>query len=139
MPVERSAHRPCQRGYARYFTEVSESNLNALIAELIGDDPERPPEPKRPTLAQARRRCQPGQVLACRQGRQPLVLAVRPDGRETIAHDRCPHDGGPLSDGFIDGDQLVCSRHGWAFDLDTGECPGRAQADLTLVSTDAAD
>ena len=39
-----------------------------------------------------------------------------------------PTTDGPLSDGFLDGQRLVCSRHGWEFDLATGASPGRPQA-----------
>jgi len=33
---------------------------------------------------------------------------------------RCPHAGGPLGDGDLDGDQIVCPWHAWAFDCKTG-------------------
>jgi nitrite reductase/ring-hydroxylating ferredoxin subunit len=33
---------------------------------------------------------------------------------------RCPHAGGPLGDGNLDGDQIVCPWHAWAFDCKTG-------------------
>ena len=36
--------------------------------------------------------------------------------------DRCPHAGGPLSDGAIRGDKIACSWHGWSFHCDTGGC-----------------
>jgi nitrite reductase (NADH) small subunit len=32
----------------------------------------------------------------------------------------CPHAGGPLGDGNLDGDQIVCPWHAWAFDCKTG-------------------
>jgi nitrite reductase (NADH) small subunit len=32
----------------------------------------------------------------------------------------CPHAGGPLGDGNLDGDQIVCPWHGWAFDCRSG-------------------
>jgi nitrite reductase (NADH) small subunit len=32
----------------------------------------------------------------------------------------CPHAGGPLGDGNLDGDQIVCPWHAWAFDCRTG-------------------
>ena len=35
----------------------------------------------------------------------------------------CPHRGADLSVfGEIDGEDLVCSLHGWHFDLETGNC-----------------
>ncbi len=34
---------------------------------------------------------------------------------------RCPHRGGPLSDGVIGEDRVVCPLHGHKFDLTTGK------------------
>jgi nitrite reductase (NADH) small subunit/3-phenylpropionate/trans-cinnamate dioxygenase ferredoxin subunit len=36
----------------------------------------------------------------------------------------CPHQGGPLGLGFLDGTELACPLHGWCFDVKTGEMPG---------------
>ncbi len=34
---------------------------------------------------------------------------------------RCPHRGGPLGQGFVDGPQVSCPWHNWTFDVTTGE------------------
>ena len=34
--------------------------------------------------------------------------------------DICTHDGGPLAQGEIDGDQVICPRHGARFSIKTG-------------------
>jgi nitrite reductase (NADH) small subunit len=34
----------------------------------------------------------------------------------------CPHQGGPLSDGSVDGNIVSCPWHGWRFDLNNGKC-----------------
>jgi nitrite reductase/ring-hydroxylating ferredoxin subunit len=98
---------------------VAEPSSTAVICDLLADDPTQA-RSSRPTVARARRLCPRGGVIACRQGDRDLVLAVLPDGRAFVAPDRCPHDGRPLSDGFLDGERLVCARHGWEFDLATG-------------------
>lgn len=36
----------------------------------------------------------------------------------------CPHRGGPLAEGDIIGNEIVCPWHLWGFDLATGLCPG---------------
>lgn len=36
----------------------------------------------------------------------------------------CPHRGGPLGEGDLIGDELICPWHLWAFDVHTGNCPG---------------
>ena len=37
----------------------------------------------------------------------------------------CPHRGGPLIRGTLDGYRLRCPIHGWAFDIRTGDSNGR--------------
>jgi nitrite reductase (NADH) small subunit len=32
----------------------------------------------------------------------------------------CPHRGGPLGQGMIEGSKVVCPWHGWAWDVKTG-------------------
>ncbi len=34
--------------------------------------------------------------------------------------DRCPHKGGPLSQGIVIDDRVACPLHGWLIRLDTG-------------------
>lgn len=38
--------------------------------------------------------------------------------------DRCPHKGGPLSDGIVHGQAVSCPLHGWVFDLASGQAKG---------------
>ena len=34
---------------------------------------------------------------------------------------RCPHKGGPLCDGIVTGESVVCPLHSWKVRLDTGQ------------------
>jgi nitrite reductase (NADH) small subunit len=34
--------------------------------------------------------------------------------------DRCPHKGGPLSQGIVHGRKVTCPMHGWNVELDSG-------------------
>ena len=34
--------------------------------------------------------------------------------------DRCPHKGGPLSQGIVHGRKVACPLHGWNVELDSG-------------------
>ncbi len=36
----------------------------------------------------------------------------------------CPHRGGPLAEGDLIGDEIVCPWHLWGFDVATGACGG---------------
>ena len=38
--------------------------------------------------------------------------------------DRCPHKGGPLSEGIVHGTGVTCPLHAWVFDLNTGQAQG---------------
>lgn len=38
--------------------------------------------------------------------------------------DKCPHKGGPLSNGIQHGDSVTCPLHNWVFDLNSGEAQG---------------
>ena len=43
----------------------------------------------------------------------------------------CPHQGGSLCDGMVEGDIVICPLHGWEFDLRSGACmtvPGESVA-----------
>ena len=37
--------------------------------------------------------------------------------------DMCPHRGGSLGQGSLEGDYVVCPVHGWKFSLETGRQP----------------
>jgi nitrite reductase (NADH) small subunit len=48
-------------------------------------------------------------------------LAIFNLGDRFLAVDgRCPHKGGPLCDGIVAGDTVVCPLHGWKIGLTTG-------------------
>lgn len=46
------------------------------------------------------------------------------DDRVFALSDRCPHKGGPLSEGIVHGDRVTCPLHNWVFDLNTGLAQG---------------
>ncbi len=48
-------------------------------------------------------------------------LAIFNMGDRFLATDNaCPHNGGPLCDGIVTGDAVVCPLHAWKVRLDTG-------------------
>ena len=49
------------------------------------------------------------------------VAVFRGEGDRIFALvDRCPHKGGPLSQGIVFGEHVACPLHNWTIELDTG-------------------
>jgi nitrite reductase (NADH) small subunit len=46
------------------------------------------------------------------------------DDRVFAIEDRCPHRGGPLSQGIVHGHAVTCPLHNWVIDLASGEAQG---------------
>lgn len=52
------------------------------------------------------------------------LVVVRHGGAVRVLSGRCPHRAARLAEhGSVQGDLLVCARHGWDFRLDTGGPP----------------
>lgn len=62
----------------------------------------------------------PGHAQAYRVG--PYDVAVfNVDGQLYAIENTCPHQGAPLTDGWMDGPIVTCSWHAWCFDVRTGK------------------
>ena len=63
-------------------------------------------------------------------------VAIFRRGQEIFAiGNECPHQGGSLCDGWIEGDIVICPLHGWEFDLRSGVCmtiPGERVSHYTV-------
>lgn len=46
------------------------------------------------------------------------------DDKVFALDDKCPHQGGPLSQGIVQGDTVACPLHNWLIDLKTGAAQG---------------
>jgi nitrite reductase (NADH) small subunit len=46
------------------------------------------------------------------------------DDHAFALEDRCPHRGGPLSQGIVHGTSVTCPLHNWVIDLAGGEAQG---------------
>ncbi len=49
------------------------------------------------------------------------VAVFKVNGKIHAIDNTCPHRGGPLSEGPLDGSVVRCPLHMWAFDVTTGE------------------
>lgn len=51
-----------------------------------------------------------------------LALFNAGGGRFHATSPLCPHEDGPLAEGWLEGDAIVCPWHGFDFDLKSGGC-----------------
>jgi nitrite reductase (NADH) small subunit len=52
------------------------------------------------------------------EGKRIAIFNV--DGTYYAMDDVCPHQGGPLGEGELDGTTVTCPWHGWEYDVTTG-------------------
>ncbi|NTV97280.1 MAG: nitrite reductase small subunit NirD [Thiobacillus sp.] len=59
-----------------------------------------------------------------------IALFRTVDDQVFALRDRCPHKGGPLSQGIVSGHKVACPLHDWKIALDTGiaQAPDRGCA-----------
>jgi nitrite reductase (NADH) small subunit len=60
------------------------------------------------------------------------------DDQVFALYDRCPHKGGPLSEGIVHGRSVTCPLHNWVISLESGavEGPDQGCAAQIAVSVD---
>jgi nitrite reductase (NADH) small subunit len=61
---------------------------------------------------------QGSRVVASKQG--DIALFRTADDKVFGLHDKCPHKGGPLSQGMVHGEVVTCPLHGWKLGLADG-------------------
>ncbi len=85
-------------------------------------------------------------VVSTQQG--DIAIFKTADGRIFALWDKCPHKGGPLSQGIVHGEQVTCPLHNWVIGLETGEVKGpdqgcarkvkcRVEANIVFIESDA--
>ncbi len=63
---------------------------------------------------------------------QGCVALFRTETDQIFAlNDRCPHKGGPLSEGIVHGASVTCPLHAWVFSLETGMAQGADEGSVT--------
>ena len=68
------------------------------------------------------------------------IALFKAGGRFYAMDGLCPHQGGPLAEGYVEGAEVICPWHAWSFDLKTGFCtsvPGVTQKVYALKTQDA--
>ena len=71
------------------------------------------------------------------QGRELALWNL--DGQFYCIDDQCPHRGGPLGAGQLEGGLVYCPMHAWGFDVKTGACPQRPDRPVKTYPTRVMD
>ncbi len=50
------------------------------------------------------------------------IALFKHEGKIYVLDNLCPHRGGPLGEGSLDGSDVTCPWHAWSFDVKTGKC-----------------
>lgn len=61
-----------------------------------------------------------------------VVCVANANGTISAMDNVCLHRGGPLGQGVIEGDKLVCPWHGWQWDPKTGQAAHNAAARVAV-------
>lgn len=82
----------------------------------------------------------PGNALRVEANGQEVAL-YNVDGKYYATSNICPHQGGPLGEGMLEGPNVVCPWHAWVFDVTTGQSPvnPRAKIPCYQVKVEGAD
>ncbi len=71
--------------------------------------------------------------VARENGHQVAVFRAEDDHIFALL-DRCPHRGGPLSQGIVFGHSVACPLHNWTIELDSGQARAPDQGCTTRFS-----
>jgi nitrite reductase (NADH) small subunit len=80
----------------------------------------------------------PGEVREAEAG-GALICLANVDGRLAALSNDCPHRQGPLGQGWLEGEAVVCPWHCWSFSTTTGEAlpPEIGKVDVFEVRVEA--
>jgi nitrite reductase (NADH) small subunit len=63
---------------------------------------------------------------------EKVICIANVNGSITAMDNVCLHRGGPLGQGVIEGNKVVCPWHGWQFDVTTGEATHNPNARVAV-------
>ncbi len=69
------------------------------------------------------------------------ICLANVNGELSALDNVCPHRQGPLGEGWLVGNAVVCPWHSWAFDVKTGlgEYPANARVDVIPLRVEGED
>lgn len=62
-----------------------------------------------------------GARVVQRPGEEDIAIFRNAEDEVFALHDKCPHKGGPLSQGMVHGRKVTCPLHGWNIGLEDGQ------------------
>jgi nitrite reductase/ring-hydroxylating ferredoxin subunit/uncharacterized membrane protein len=126
-------------GYAITLTSAYLGGVLSYRHRLGVDHSDRSNEPRRFVAVADRADLVDGKPFGADVQGVPVVL-VAGDGDVRAVGGRCPHEGGPLGEGWLHRGELVCPWHGSRFSLDSGEpAQGPSTAPLPCYETRVRD
>lgn len=83
---------------------------------------------------------QPGSVAEA-QAEGVAVCLANIGGEFSAVDNHCPHRQGPLGQGWLEGNSVVCPWHSWTFNLKTGEAesPVHSKVNVFPVKVEAGE
>jgi nitrite reductase (NADH) small subunit len=82
----------------------------------------------------------PGEAKEFELGEKTICVA-NVNGAITAMDNVCLHMGGPLGQGYIEGEKIVCPWHGWEYDPKTGQLSDdpKSKLDVYPIKTENGD
>lgn len=109
---------PMNPAHSPYDLGIAEGYRQAALA--AHDKPTEPAVPEFVKVA-AVTDLPPGRGKIVKVGPKELAL-FNAGGRFCAVKNMCPHRGGNLGQGILEGQVVQCPLHGWKFDVTTGDC-----------------
>jgi nitrite reductase (NADH) small subunit len=75
-----------------------------------------------------------GTILVLENGQEIALFCL--EGQFYAIDNICPHEGGPLGNGELEGAVVTCPWHGWQFDIKTGKGNNSYGEDVTHYQID---
>jgi len=71
-------------------------------------------------------------AIRVEHGTHTIAIFRTVDNQLRALEDRCPHKGGPLSDGIVHGDCVTCPLPNWDISLETGQAVGADEGQVQV-------
>ena len=72
-------------------------------------------------------------------GGRPIAVFLGREGQVFAVDGKCPHKSGPLADGMLIGEQVVCPLHAFRFDGNSGACDQESVCGIQAYATEVRD